>query len=67
MQKEWLTWQAMLDEKADPARSADRIHPQALARVVSDLAADDAVFCVDTGEVTLWTANWLRPRGRHRS
>ena len=56
------TWQAMLDEKADPARSPDRIHPQALARAVSDLAADDAVFCVDTGEVTLWTANWLRPR-----
>jgi pyruvate dehydrogenase (quinone) len=30
---------------------------------VSDLAAENAVFCVDTGEVTLWTANWLRPRG----
>jgi len=24
------------------------------------------VFCVDTGTVTLWTANWLRPRGRQR-
>src|ERR1017187_9814380 len=34
-----------------------------LARAVSDLAAEDAVFCVDTDEVTLWTANWLRPRG----
>lgn len=64
MQKEWLSWQSILDKKADPARSRDRIHPQALARTVSDLAADDAVFCVDTGEVTLWTANWLRPRGR---
>ena len=64
MQKEWHAWQEMLVKKADPARSKDRIHPQALARSVSDLAADDAVFCVDTGEVTLWTANWLRPRGR---
>ena len=64
MQKEWRAWQEMLEAKADPARSADRIHPQALARVVSDLAGDDAVFCVDTGEVTLWTGNWLRPRGR---
>jgi pyruvate dehydrogenase (quinone) len=53
----------MLDKKADLSRSKDRIHPQALARAVSDLAAEDAVFCVDTGEVTLWTANWLRPRG----
>jgi pyruvate dehydrogenase (quinone) len=62
-QKDWASWISMLDKKADLGRSADRIHPQALARVVSDLAADDALFCVDTGEVTLWTANWLRPRG----
>lgn len=65
-QREWDSWIRMLDEKADPLRSNDRIHPQALARVVSDLASDDAVFCVDTGEVTLWTGNWLRPRGRQR-
>jgi pyruvate dehydrogenase (quinone) len=65
-QKTWGSWTSMLDNKADPARSKDRIHPQALARAVSDMAADDAVFCVDTGEVTLWTANWLRPRGRQR-
>jgi len=65
-QSEWKSWTDMLDKKADPTRSADRIHPQALARAVSDFAADDAVFCVDTGEVTLWTANWLRPRGRQQ-
>jgi thiamine pyrophosphate-dependent acetolactate synthase large subunit-like protein len=62
-QSQWKSWTDMLDKKADPKRSPDRIHPQALARAVSDFAADDAVFCVDTGEVTLWTANWLRPRG----
>jgi thiamine pyrophosphate-dependent acetolactate synthase large subunit-like protein len=62
-QKTWAGWRKMLDEKADPERSKDRIHPQALARAVSDLAAPDAAFVVDTGEVTLWTANWLRPTG----
>jgi pyruvate dehydrogenase (quinone) len=62
-QKTWREWRDMLDEKAALTRSKDCIHPQALARTVSDLAASDAVFCVDTGEVTLWTANWLRPRG----
>jgi thiamine pyrophosphate-dependent acetolactate synthase large subunit-like protein len=56
----------MLDKKADLARSKDLIHPQALARAVSDLAAQDALFCVDTGEVTLWSGNWLRPRGRQQ-
>jgi len=65
-QKSWSSWMTMLEEKADPGRSKDRIHPQALARAVSDAAADDAAFCVDTGEVTLWSANWLRPRGRQR-
>jgi pyruvate dehydrogenase (quinone) len=62
-QKTWGGWRKMLDEKADPERTKDRIHPQALARTVSDLAASDAAFVVDTGEVTLWTANWLRPKG----
>ena len=64
MQKEWADWRAMLDDKADLARSRDRIHPQALARTVSDLARSDAVYCVDTGTVTLWTGNWLRPTGQ---
>lgn len=65
-QKSWQSWAGMLEEKADLSRSTDRIHPQALARAVSDLAAPDAVFCVDTGEVTLWTANWLRPRDQQK-
>jgi pyruvate dehydrogenase (quinone) len=65
-QKGWGSWKEMLDKKADLSRSEDRIHPQALARAISDLAAEDAVFCVDTGEVTLWTGNWLRPRGQQQ-
>lgn len=59
-------WNLMLDEKADPARSADKIHPQAVARLISDHADDDAVLVTDTGEVTLWAANWLRQTGRQR-
>ena len=31
-------WDEMLDKQSDPARSKDRIHPQAVARTVSDLA-----------------------------
>lgn len=59
-------WNAMLDSRADPARSPDTIHPQAVARAVSDAAADDAVIVTDTGEVTLWAGNWLRQTGRQR-
>jgi thiamine pyrophosphate-dependent acetolactate synthase large subunit-like protein len=59
-------WDTMLDAQADPARSRDRIHPQAVARAVSDLAASNAVFVLDTGLNTLWSANWLRQSGSHR-
>src|ERR1700728_211735 len=65
-QRDWTSWTRMLDKKADLARSKELIHPQGLVRAVSDLAAEDALFCVDTGEVTLWSGNWLRPRGRQQ-
>ena len=41
------TWDEMQDKQADPARSKDRIHPQAVARMVSDLAKRDAVFVIE--------------------
>ncbi|HXC22579.1 MAG TPA: thiamine pyrophosphate-dependent enzyme, partial [Steroidobacteraceae bacterium] len=47
-------------------RSADRIHPQAVARAVSDLAKPDAAFVLDTGLNTLWSANWIRQSGSQR-
>jgi pyruvate dehydrogenase (quinone) len=59
-------WDEMLDQQADLARSADRIHPQAVARTVGDLAARDAVFVFDTGLNTLWSANWIRQSGVQR-
>src|SRR6202161_1164878 len=59
-------WDAMLDKQADLERSADHIHPQALARTFSDLAKPDAVFVFDTGLNTLWSANWIRQSGSQR-
>ena len=64
--KERRKWDEMLDKQADPARSKDRIHPQAVARAVSDLAKRDAVFTLDTGLNTLWSANWIRQSGAQR-
>jgi thiamine pyrophosphate-dependent acetolactate synthase large subunit-like protein len=59
-------WDEMLDKQADLARSKDRIHPQAVARAVSDLARRDATFVFDTGLNTLWSANWIRQTGSQR-
>src|SRR5215472_6008962 len=59
-------WDAMLDRQADPERSRDRIHPQAVARAVGDAAKRDAVFLIDTGLNTLWSGNWIRQSGSQR-
>jgi pyruvate dehydrogenase (quinone) len=59
-------WDTMLDRQADPKRSADKIHPQAVARMAGDLADADAVFVLDTGLNTLWSGNWIRQTGAQR-
>ena len=41
-------WDKKLDEQANPSRS-DKIHPQAVARCVSNEAKADAIFVFDTG------------------
>jgi pyruvate dehydrogenase (quinone) len=42
------------------------IHPEYVADVLDDLAADDAVFTVDTGMCNVWAARYLTPNGRRR-
>jgi pyruvate dehydrogenase (quinone) len=64
--RERRKWDEMLDKQADLERSEDRIHPQAVARAVGDLATRDAVFVLDTGLNTLWSANWIRQSGSQR-
>jgi thiamine pyrophosphate-dependent acetolactate synthase large subunit-like protein len=64
--KDRRKWDEMLDKQADPTRSKDRVHPQAVARAVSDLARRDAVFILDTGLNTLWSGNWIRQNGSQR-
>ena len=42
------------------------IHPEYVADVLDDLAADDAVFTVDTGMCNVWAARYISPNGRRR-
>jgi len=55
-----------LDELAVPRRGAHPIHPQYLARLVDEAAADDAVFTADVGSPTVWAARYLTMNGRRR-
>jgi pyruvate dehydrogenase (quinone) len=42
------------------------IHPQYVAKVVSDLANEDAVFACDVGTPTIWAARYLHMNGKRR-
>ena len=42
------------------------IHPQYLTRLVSEAAADDAIFTADVGTPTIWAARYLKMNGRRR-
>ncbi|MBB5936127.1 pyruvate dehydrogenase [Streptomyces zagrosensis] len=42
------------------------IHPEFVASVLDEEAADDAVFTVDTGMCNVWAARYLTPNGRRR-
>jgi len=55
-----------LDELAEPRRGSDLIHPQFVMKLMSELAADDAIFTCDVGSPILWTARYLRINGKRR-
>ncbi len=57
---------AGLDELAQPAPASKPVHPQHLMRLVSELAAEDAVFTADVGTPTVWAARYLKMNGRRR-
>ena len=58
-------WDKTMDKKAS-MENRRMIPPQSLTRLASELAADDAVFIVDVGEVTAFAARHLRMRGTQR-
>ncbi|MFS2158519.1 ubiquinone-dependent pyruvate dehydrogenase [Pseudomonas sp. Pseusp122] len=53
-----------LDELATPSAPGEPIHPQYLAKVISDQADDNAIFTVDVGTPTLWAARYLKMNGK---
>ena len=52
-------WLAHMDGQASLSRADEPLHPQLFARAISDLAADDAIFAIDVGECTVWTARQM--------
>ena len=55
-----------LDGLAISRRGKPPIHPQQVAKAISDAASDDAVFTCDVGLPTVWAARYLAMNGRRR-
>jgi pyruvate dehydrogenase (quinone) len=55
-----------LDALARGTPGRKPIHPQYLAKLVSDIAAEDAAFTFDVGTPTIWAARYLQMNGRRR-
>lgn len=57
---------AGLDELAQGTAGKPPIHPQYLAKLLSDHADEDAVFTADVGTATVWAARYLKMNGKRR-
>jgi pyruvate dehydrogenase (quinone) len=55
-----------LDDLASGEPGQTPMHPQFVAKVLDELASEDAVFACDVGTPTVWAARYLRMNGRRR-
>ncbi len=55
-----------LDALAENKPGSSIIHPQYVARLIDELAADDAVFTCDVGTQIAWAARYLHMNGKRR-
>ena len=63
--KHYQTARSDLDALAT-ASKRELIHPQYLAKKISELADDDTVFTCDVGTPTVWAARYLTMNGKRR-
>jgi pyruvate dehydrogenase (quinone) len=58
--------QKVVDSYTRNVKPTAPIHPEYVADVLDEEAAEDAVFTVDTGMCNVWAARYLTPNGRRR-
>lgn len=55
-----------LDELATDDGPLGQVHPQYLARLISEKASENAIFTCDVGTPTVWAARYLKMNGKRR-
>jgi len=64
--KHYVSARKGLDDLATPAGKGRPIHPQYLARLIDEIASDDAIFTADVGTPTVWAARYLTMNGKRQ-
>ncbi|MEX3009375.1 thiamine pyrophosphate-dependent enzyme [Hoeflea sp. TYP-13] len=64
--KRAMGWLDHMDKDGSLERVSEPLHPQLIAKAVSDNASDDAVIASDVGECTVWIARQMRLKGGRR-
>ncbi len=55
-----------LDDLAVGTPGRKPIHPQYVAKMIDEVASEDAIFSCDVGTPTIWAARYLKMNGRRR-
>ncbi|GAA4650972.1 ubiquinone-dependent pyruvate dehydrogenase [Kistimonas scapharcae] len=55
-----------LDAQAETGHRSERVHPQTLAKMISEKAAENAIITCDVGTPTLWSARYIQTNGKRR-
>ena len=66
MREHYSSTRKELDKLADVDHDRTPLHPQFVAREVSEVASEDAVFIPDVGSPVIWSARYLAMNGRRR-
>jgi len=57
---------AALDDLAVGETGQKSIHPQYVAKIINEVAGNDAIFTCDVGTPTIWAARYLTMNGKRR-
>jgi thiamine pyrophosphate-dependent acetolactate synthase large subunit-like protein len=63
---EFRKWLDHNCKTSDGKKDFKEMHPQVVAREISDIAADNAIFVIDTGTSAIWSSNFMNFHSQRR-
>lgn len=66
LNQEFVQWKKHNCEISDGRKDFNIVHPQIVAREISDMASEDALFVIDTGTSAIWSTNFMNFHSQRR-